>query len=172
MRVVLLCFFLASPALTQDKGIVAATLAGCGPSNVKFDVKQEPIQPAIAPESGKALAYVIEDIGTTECLGGCVTLKVGLDGSWAGANQGNSHFSFSVAAGEHHLCANWQSSFQRLSSLYALANFTAEASKVYYFRVRTLASTGTEFLDFEAVNSDEGRYLVAASVPVTSHPKK
>jgi hypothetical protein len=30
MRVLLLCFFLASPALAQDKGIVATTLAGLG----------------------------------------------------------------------------------------------------------------------------------------------
>jgi hypothetical protein len=42
-------------------------------------VKQEPIQPAVAPESGKALVYVIEDIGTTACPGGCVSVKVGLD---------------------------------------------------------------------------------------------
>jgi hypothetical protein len=38
-----------------------------------------------------------------------VTVRIGLDGTWAEASHGKSYFAFSVTPGEHHLCANWQS---------------------------------------------------------------
>src|ERR1019366_1867895 len=63
----------------------------------------------------KALVYVIQDIGSINCIGGCITTKIALDGAWVGANHHNSYFSFAVDPGERHLCANWQSHFARLS---------------------------------------------------------
>jgi hypothetical protein len=174
VRTTLLFLLLTSPVLAQDRAAMTAAVSACGQANTKFAVKQDQTQPPSKPESGKALVYVIEDMGQWDrgCLGGCITIRVGLDGAWIGANQGNTHFSFSVLPGEHHLCANWQSSLAERSSMYSLADFNAEAGKVYYFRTRVWASGNVPFLDLDPVNNDEGRYQVAASPPAISNPKK
>jgi hypothetical protein len=165
--VFMLALFLASPVFAQDISATNPALSACGPADVKFDVKVDQNQSVPEPPSDKALVYVIED---TEP--GWITSRIGLDGAWIGANHGNTHFSFSVLPGEHHLCSNWQSSLKSQSSFYSLANFTAEAGKVYYFRTWIAYTRDLARLDLEAVNSDEGRYLVAASALATSHPKK
>jgi len=172
MRAALIFLLLASPALAQDRAATAAALSACGPPNVKFDVKESQTNALSEPESGKALVYVIEDKGQGACLGGCVTIRVGLDGAWMGANQGNTYFSFSVQPGEHHICSNWQSGVAGFSSFYSLSNLTAVAGRVYYFRTRIWFSDKIPHLDLDPMNSDEGRYLVAASPFVISHPKK
>jgi hypothetical protein len=163
MKIALLLLLLASPPLAQTKASIASPLSSCGPARVQLDVKRDKAQPLSEVEPGKALVYVVGNAGT---------IRVGLDGAWIGANQGNSHFSFSVAPGEHHLCSNVQSKAADYSSLYSLANFTAEAGTIYYFRTRAWTSSTAVFLDLEALNSDEGRYLVAETPPVISHPKR
>jgi hypothetical protein len=165
MRTLLLLLVLASSAAAQNKAAIAAPPATCGSPTVNFDVKKDQTQPISEPESGKALVYVLQDNAR-------VTIRVGLDGDWIGANNGNSHFSFSVAPGEHHLCANWQSKMAIYSSLYSLANFTAEPGAIYYFRTRVWISEATLFFDLDPVNSDEGRYLATTTLLAVSHPKK
>ncbi len=97
-------FLLASPALAQNGAAATDPLSACGPTDVKFDVKPDQPQPLPEMPSGKALVYVIGDVGQSPY--GWITIRVGLDGSWIGANHGNSNFSFSVLPGEHHLCSN------------------------------------------------------------------
>jgi hypothetical protein len=58
------------------------------------------------------------------------------------------------------------------SSLYSLANFTAEPGAIYYFRTRVWISEATLFFDLDPVNSDEGRYLATTTLLAVSHPKK
>jgi hypothetical protein len=164
MRTLLALILLASSATARNRSAIGAPPAACGPVNVAFAVKQDQPLRISEPESGKALIYVIQDHRN-------VTIRVGLDGAWIGANQGNSHFSLSVAPGEHHLCANWQSKLAEYSSLYSLANFTAEPGKTYYFRTRVWISETTLFFDLDPLNSDEGRYLAASTLLAVSHPK-
>jgi hypothetical protein len=151
--------------LAQTRPSIAAPPSSCGPTNVQFDVKRDQAQPPAEFESGKALIYVTGSLGNG-------TIRMGLDGTWIGANSGNSHFSFPVPAGEHHLCANVQSRFANYSSLYSLANFTAEAGKNYYFRTRFWTSYGRVFFDPDALNRDEGAYMVTQTSGVIFHPKK
>jgi hypothetical protein len=168
MRIALLLFLLASPAYAQTQDAASAALFACGPANVKFDVKESGVPVDAASEPGKALVYVIEDTGQVADI----TIRVGLDGGWVGANQGNTHFPFLVSPGEHHLCANWQSSLSSRSAFYSLANFTVEAGKIYYFRARLWEGARIAPLDLDPLNSDEGRYLVVASPLAVSHAKK
>jgi hypothetical protein len=162
----------AASGFAQDlRGIPAA--AACGPSAVQYQAKHESSERAVAtPEAGKALVYVIQDVSAFGCLGGCITTRVGLDGKWVGANRHNSYFSFSVEPGEHHLCVNRQSHFQMLSQMIALAHFTAEAGKTYYFRTRTTSSQYQTYLDFTPIDSDQGKLYVAVDPLSVSHPKK
>jgi len=172
MKALLVFFLLAAPAFAQDPASTSSGIAACGPANVKFAVKEDKAQQSRTQlEPGKALVYVIEDYAAV-CLVGCATVRVGLDGAWIGANQGHTYFFFTVTPGEHHLCSNWQSSLERYSSMYSLANFTAEAGKAYYFRTRAWFSYQVPRFDLEALSSDEGNYLVAASPRAFSHPKK
>ena len=98
--------------------------------------------------------------------------KVGMDGAWVGANQGSSYFSLAVGPGEHHLCINWQSRLAVRSRAFAMANFTAQAGEIYYFRERVFPGESDYAFDLDQVNSDEGKYLVASSAFSVSHPKK
>lgn len=173
MRAFLLLILAAASAFAQDQEGIPAAAAACGPSSIRYDAKRENSQHKVAePPAGKALVYVIQDIGVVSCLGVCITTRVGLDGAWIGANKHNSYFSFLVEPGEHHLCVNRQSHFQILSQMIALAHFTAKAGKTYYFRTRTTQSQYQGFLDFDPIDSDQGRLYVAIYPLSISHPKK
>jgi hypothetical protein len=173
MKTAVVLILLAASAFAQDEAALTAAEAACGPKNVKFDANQDSTQhPTPQPEAGKALVYVVQDNGAVFCTE-CPLTKAGLDGSWVGANQGDSYFFFPVSPGEHHLCINWQSWLESRSRAFAMANFTAEEGKTYYFRERFLHFTGSEgSFTLELSNSDEGKYLVASSALSVSHPKK
>jgi hypothetical protein len=164
----------AHPQKTQDAATLARA-AGCGPNEVEFNVKTEKNQhPTPQPEAGKALVYVFDTIkldpGPTI---GTVTLRIGLDGSWVGANHGDSYFYFPVEPGDHRICAQWQSSFGILSKLASAASLTAEAGQVYYFRaIADARSHERGAVRLEALDPAEALLLTASSAFSTSHPKK
>jgi hypothetical protein len=164
-------FLIASPAFAQDPAAEIRSRA-CGLETVHFDAQEDASQhPLAQPEAGKATVYVIGSfVGDSAQTS---TVKVGTDGAWIGAIRWNSYIFISVQPGVHHICGNWQSGFLTPSGLFALANLTAEAGKTYYFRARTFnTSSQTYALDLDAVDNDEGQYLVASSNFSKSHPKK
>jgi hypothetical protein len=93
-----------------------------------------------------------------------------LDGTWAGANHGNSYFSVSVDPGEHHVCVTLQSSL--VAQRVELAHFTAVADTAYYYRTRLVMSRSMELLELEPIDNDQGKYLVASFALAVSNPKK
>lgn len=160
MRIALIMMFLAASAFAQDEPPVPAA---CGRKDTSFKVKLDESKHAIAQaEPGKARVYFIQDVGRVSCLGGCFKTKMGVNGTWVGANQRNSYFSISVEPGEHHMCAN-------TGSVIALAHFTAEAGKVYYFRVRAF-NTDQWIFDFAPIDSDQAEYLIASYPLSVSRP--
>jgi len=172
MKQFLVIIFLAITAIGQTKSGPTAP-AACASKSASFDVKLDRSQHTLLPtESGKARVYFIQDFGFASCLGNCLTTKVGVDGTWIGANQNNSYFSVSVEAGEHHLCVNPQSRFATETRYVELAHFTAEPGKVYYFRTRTLGGNNNPVLDFEPVDSDQAEYLIASYPLSVSHLKQ
>jgi hypothetical protein len=186
MKIALVAILFVGSAFAQDQAAVVAAQSACGPKPVTFAVKTDAAQhPTPQPDAGKALVYVIEDLGQcVDCSGRPYSLldiatdvdaavtKVGMDGSWIGANRGNSYLFFSAAPGEHHLCMNWQSSLEERAHAFAMANFTAEAGKIYYFRARLFPGRGDFSFDLDPVNSDEGKFLVASSPLSISRAKK
>jgi len=172
MRTALALLLFTMAAFAQDPAAVSAAEAACGPKGVNFDVKDDNSQHSVGqPEAGKALVYVIQDIGVVKCIGGCITTKIALDGAWVGANHHNSYLSFAVDPGERHLCANWQSHFD-LSRLVALAHFTAEPGRIYYFRTRGFGDKSQALFDLDPIDSDMGKFFVASYPLSVSHPKK
>ncbi len=159
---------------TQDAAALAHA-AGCGPNEVEFNVKTDKNQhPAVQPQAGKALVYVFDTVKLDPGLViGTVTLRVGLDGSWVGANHGDSYFYFPVDPGDHRICAQWQSTFGKLSKLAAAASLTAEAGQVYYFRaIADARSRDRGAVKLEPLDPAEALILTANSAYSTSHPKK
>ncbi|MGA7916295.1 MAG: hypothetical protein WCA00_13740 [Candidatus Acidiferrales bacterium] len=176
MRILFAVLLLASSAFAQTPAPLANPEAACGQNDVQFDVKKDPAQHLPETNPSKAVVYIIQDerpIGV--CIKCTITTRVGLDGSWIGANNGASYFSVAVDPGEHHLCANWQSHFSVASRLIGLIGFTAEAGRTYYFRIRILDVGGNRNLpdlELDAPNVDEARYLIATSPFSVSRPKK
>src|ERR1700691_5978154 len=96
MKAAFITLLLVSSALAQvpSNGVASA----CGPGDASFAVKLDKTQHTLTqPDSGKALVYFIQENGTA---------RIGLDGTWVGANKNNSYFSVPVEPGEHHVCAD------------------------------------------------------------------
>jgi hypothetical protein len=171
--VLVVLLFAVVSAYAQEASTLAAAEAACGPKEIQFEPQASGIQPLTQPETGKSLVYVVEVFERAPNQMSRPTLRVGLDGTWVGAAKGDSYVAFSVDPGEHHLCTRWQSHWKRFSDKAALAGLTADPGKVYYFRARIIQGADFNFaLDFEPVNADEGKYLIASSTPSVSHPKK
>jgi hypothetical protein len=93
-----------------------------------------------------------------------------LDGAWVGANKNSSYFAVSVEPGEHHVCANVQS---RRGHPLGFVHFTAEAGRVYYFNARIVYGEEAKAnLFFDAVDSDQAKYLIASFPLSVSNPNK
>ncbi len=100
MKNLLAIAIFALSAFAQDHP--ARTSAGCGPAGVQYDVKSDKTpQPIAIPEPGKAALYVIQyerrDVEAFHL--GAVTTRVGLDGTWQGANHGQSYLLVPVNPG-------------------------------------------------------------------------
>ena len=153
----------ASCMAAQNTAAVPPAEAACGPSATRFQVKKNQGQPEVsALEAGSARIYFIEDLMTEEWFDPLV--RIGIDGHWVSAEQGNSWSTFTVPAGEHHLCADWQPGPIH-SGAGALFGFKADADSTYYFRVLFPAVSNGQINDYgillEPVNPDEGRYLLS-----------
>lgn len=169
-RLILLVFLSASAAFAQDPSATARAAAGCGPTQVQFDVKLDETAHALAqPEEGKALVYVFEDAITT------TTMRIGADGSWVGATNGKSYISFSLAPGIHSVCTEWQSNtFKKTAEKVGGAlSLGVQAGKIYYVRM-----TFEEFsqangrIRLELADDAEGQFLLSGSLFSKSQPKK
>ena len=170
MKLLLAVIALTSCAFAGD---ACALASACGPDSARFDVKvSERATPVANNDAAKARVYVFAD--------GVQTIRIGLDGAWVGAAEARSWVSFLTEPGEHHLCVDWQPSIARTGSGFSpaeyisLANFTAEAGKVYYFRARGIILPGHGIVSFglEATNSDEGQFLIASYAPCDFHLRK
>jgi hypothetical protein len=172
MKTLLVVLFASLPMFAGDQAPAAAVKAACGSDDIKFSVKSsQGAQPAPNLAPGKALVYVVEQFDRPRNEIGKPTIRVGLDGSWVGANRGTSYLLFSVEPGEHHLCTDWQSLPPWLHVQASLANLTADAAQTYYFRSRVMENAGYFTLDLEPVNSDQGRLLVETA-PLSGYRQK
>jgi hypothetical protein len=162
MKAIFVVILLGCAAFAQNDAAIANAKAACGPDKIHFDVEASDFSDSIAqPASGKALVYVISNRNG-------ITARIGLNGTWVGAINENSHIAFFVDPGEQHLCASWQSRNKNV----ALSSLTVEAGKVYYLRMRFSYDQNTPILDIETINSDEGKYLVLTTAISRSDQEK
>ncbi|MGB0064991.1 MAG: hypothetical protein WBP85_11150 [Terracidiphilus sp.] len=153
----LLCACLVPMAQARDKNKTPLPDA-CGDENAKFDVKlQSNPSASLTPDPGKALIVFIDQTQHFKEV-----IRFAIDGTWVGANYGNSYFTVAVAPGEHNLCGAFQRSGDKARSLSGMTNFTAEAGKIYYWE----SVIGNLNYQLAAVPAD------AASLPGPSTPPR
>jgi hypothetical protein len=148
--------------------------AACGPTEANYTVKHSlsssgPTQPP--PRA--ALVYLIETMPDYPFV--TKKVNIGLDGSWIGATDAQTHISFVVTQGTHHLCAVYQGHAASMDEEghTLLLNLKAEAGHTYYIRYHAMFlkdSPGIAF--FEKVDEDEGPFLVQRTEEATSTLKK
>ncbi len=172
----LLVFCLPTVLIAQDQKAAAREAAGCGPAETQFNVKTDKNQhPMAEPPSDKALIYIFEDEKRDDKVFqlASVTMRVGLDGKWVGANHGRSYFSFVAQPGEHHLCTDWQSSFKRYSRLGSALTVSLEPGKAYFFRVQVeYLPDRPAAVKLEQLDSAQGQFLVSSHALSTAREKE
>jgi hypothetical protein len=176
MRLVFVALLFSISAIAQNSPSIAAATAACGQKQVTFDIRLDNSHSALPQvEEGKALVYFMQDRGGLVGMGiGPSVTRVGLDGAWVGANKNESYFAVTVEPGEHHFCINDPRSFihGNPKDIFELAHFTAEAGKVYYFRIRNFSRGEFSRLEVSVPDSDEASYLIASSPMSIAHAKK
>lgn len=172
----LILILLASRIFAQDQAAAAREAAGCGPNSVTFRVKTDKNQhPVGQPEPGKALVYFFADQywdNHAIHIGAFIT-RWGIDGKWVGATDAKAYFFVPVDSGDHRVCTSRQSRFHSATKISAAISLTAEAGKVYYFRLMTPPGHNLhqeEEVALEAVDPAAAQLLMAASAWSVSYP--
>ena len=164
MKTIAAILLLSCCALAQDKRAISRAEEGCGPQDVKYEVKTDESQhPTPTPEDGKALIYFVAE--------GHLTTPFGFDEMWVGAVDGGGYFFVPIDPGEHHVCAMLQSFLPERGPRVSVHSLKAEPGGTYYFRTRMVGISTGFVLQLDQLDSDEGRWFVAWSKFSTSHPK-
>jgi hypothetical protein len=169
--------FLCLPLVFALQARATVLPDACGDDKIKFDVSEKGHQPPPAPPAaGKAQIVFVENENRMIGPFMTATVRFGLDGAWAGANNNNSYFAVTVDPGVHHLCVSWQSALPMLKKSVDVASFTAEPGKVYYFAasVKVIpASDNNTTYDFNLaqLDDDAGQYRLKAWKLATATPK-
>jgi hypothetical protein len=148
--------------------------AACGSTGANYTVKHSPGSSSpTQPPLREALVYVIETMPDVPFV--TKKVNIGLDGSWVGATDAQTHVSFVVTKGTHHLCAAYQGHFASMDEegQTLLLNLKADAGHVYYIRYHAMFlkdSPGIAF--FEKVDEDEGLLLLQRTDEATSTLKR
>jgi hypothetical protein len=117
VRTALIALLFASPAFAQDSAVNPFAAAGCGVNETHSDVKTDKKQhPTAQPDAGKALVYVIGAAWSdyTAVHFGTPPTRFGIDGTWVGANGYWSYLFSPVEPGDHRLCTDVRSRFERV----------------------------------------------------------
>ena len=105
-------------------------------------------------------------------------MKIGADGEWLGATQGNSVAAFTLPTGNHHFCIEWQTRFkhyrQQLTQFYDLET---SPGMIYYLRVHpdidySFANEQRPSLSVSVPNKDEALHLLSEFPEAKSSAKK
>ena len=152
--------------------------SSCGNEKVRFTAEKSGQHPSPSPRDGQAAVYIFSKLNYGGILVGCqVVSRIAIDGNWVGANCATSYLVANVPPGEHHLCADWQPSYQTKAPfgdrpLPALASFFSEAGKTYYYLARVTYEKGISDIALEPVDPDEGKQLITATFASESRRKK
>jgi hypothetical protein len=146
----LCCLCLATgPALNAENSVAQfakspAVLAACGPQSIKGNPRTIPIPKVESgPSPGNALVYFFSNPAQAFAPG---IVRIGIDGKWVGAVQGDSFVAVGITPGQHHVCSNLLQKYS--GNEIALDNLRARAGQTYFFTTLILNDLhgGTKYL--------------------------
>jgi hypothetical protein len=160
---ILLALALPQAKAQQTAQDFPAAIAACGPAKLDFDVKPDKyVAPPPQVPSGKVLVYLFENVARLPFHG--VTVRVGVDGKWVGATEGETYLTFLVDPGVHHVCVWAQASgWNPMEDGIALHRLNAQTGKTYYFRTRISQPQGSATTLLDAVDDDQAQLLLQTS---------
>jgi hypothetical protein len=149
----------------------AATLpASCGSDKIKFFVTSFPAKsPPPPPAAGKAQIIFFQTNVTHGATGAIFggpdyETRFGLDGAWVAVTSNNSWFALDITPGDHHLCMAVQEDSKPAKDKTAVALFTAEPGKTYFFQfkvvMRTEPNNNIEASMFSQIDPAEAQALL------------
>ena len=135
----------------------------CGNEKIKVDVAvQKPLSALPAANATTATLVFVQRLDEA-CIG-CSVARVGLDGTWIGADKGASFFSVTTAPGEHHVCVFWEAPGAKIENRIGLTDFEAMVGQIYYFEIEIgPRSTGEIAMRLKPISEDMGEFLVSRS---------
>jgi hypothetical protein len=162
LRSVVAALLVAGAGAALGQQVVHPESLACGVAKAKFSVKADAdtATPAQAP-AGKATVYVIESMPKVPFV--TKNVDIGMDGGWLGATTAQTHMTFFVTPGVHHLCAEYQGEAAGMDDegRVLLLRLDAEAGKTYYISYHGMfLKDSPSIAFFEYVDGDEGEYLV------------
>ena len=156
--------FVTASMYGQNTGPLAAAKAACGAGEPKYSVTAASAKVSNENDEGKAQLYLLQvQDHVANCPLGCgQTVKLGLDGEWAGATKGNSYLVLPVIPGEHHLCAEWDARAWRLHGIWNWRPFQWSRENLIISCISPQGRPRRPNLQLQPVNEDEGKLLVAS----------
>ncbi len=149
----------------------------CGPVKPAIRIQtSKHNHPPIPLAPGAATLVFVQRIPV--CLGCSAdrvgVTRIGMDGSWVGGNKGNSYFAVTVAPGEHHVCAYWDTFELSGEDKLWLTDVTAQPGHTYYYKVEVLPDWQQRqpMLRLKALQPDEANLLISGSSFATVEHKK
>jgi hypothetical protein len=169
------CILTLATKLSKAQQVPSNPLAAaCGPTEADYTVKRvdDTQIPAQVPP-GKALVYIIESMPDYSIY--TKKVNIGMDGAWLGATDSQTHISFTVNPGVHHLCAVYQGEAAPMDpeGQTLLLHLNAQAGHTYYINYHAFflrEQPGIAF--FAPVDDDEGLLLVQRTQQAISKLKK
>jgi hypothetical protein len=156
--------FLLCALFVMGNQLRATTLPeACGDERIKVDVTAQKPSSALPAANATTATLVFVQRLSESCIG-CSVSRVGLDGTWIGANKGAGFFSVTTAPGKHHVCAFWDAPGARTENKVELTELEALAGQIYYFEIEIgPRSTGEFAMRLKPISADMGTFLVSRS---------
>jgi hypothetical protein len=165
MKIKILMLLLAATVASHAQDMKSWPDA-CGNQQTQFKVKTEKSgAPNFTAEAGKAKVVFVELLDGD--FPSYPTARMALDGSWVGADKGDSYFAVSVEPGTHQLCAARQSAVREERANVGLVKVNAEVGKVYIYEFK-VKRTEVGNASLQGGNSLPGQY--PGSMTAKQHP--
>jgi pyruvate/2-oxoglutarate dehydrogenase complex dihydrolipoamide acyltransferase (E2) component len=157
----------AAPA-TPAAAAAPAAIAGaeleakaCGPADEGFPTETDKTQhPTPAAPADKALVYVVRPTNS----GSRIQTRLGINGMWVGANNGNNYFFVTLDPGLYYFCSQGQD-----RSALAL---NVEAGKTYYLQQTVTTGMTRSRSSLDIVTDQSGQEgLTKANLSTRREPK-
>ncbi len=155
----LILFALPIHTHAQDQKAIDKAMATCGPANSNYHVQLQAHPEPLTPPNGKARVFFIGNSIFPRLISNATVVRIGIDGSWAGAVKYDSWFELLLPPGTHHFCAEWKNA----SSMNGIAlNVLDLQPGQNYYLVASNYALGTlpTVLTFDELNPDEASLLI------------